>query len=573
MLAYFVVEQGCANLRTFCLTNELSLGKWGALLQDLPRFQAYHQAFFDEFAARKLPVGLLATDASPISNWHSIEWATKHMDDITAVYGGHHYINGFPLDDPNFHPWVRGAPRLGARAWPGAKGKDLHHRRVRGQAGRQYRERQAQRRLPVLGHGPGTLRGASSSPRRWIAALTPASMPSATGPSPTSPTSTARPTRTSGGLFKWTGTDYSTRPHYYSYGMITKYLRGPARVLRVTTNDPFVRAAAIQRASDGAITVLLVNRNPGAVRVELDLGTVAVPAPAPLSLRSPAPAAPSLRRPARPPTSWWPMAGSRLVQDLPPQSQVLLTAAYETTPPAPATGIAVRPQPTGVSVSWHPVDADDLCYYRVYRLVDDERRQVGLHHRHPAHRSRRTPRPTATRWSPSTSPATPASDRRQAAARLEGRQAPEQASCQLPNGRAVRRALGSRALPGATAPQAGERPERPARARRAQRTRGPRALPCGRRATETGQARRRVPLRFQRRIRHDRLQGGTRARFACGNDGFRDPVHRGFDPLGRARRWPRTVCRSAAVRWTRFEPPEGPNRGLREADNGPSTVP
>ena len=67
---------------------------------------------------------------------------------------------------------------------------------------------------------------------------------------------------------------------------------------------------------------------------------------------------------------------------------------------------------------------------------------------------------------------------------------------------------------------------------RAQRTRRPRALPRGRRATETGQARLRVPLRFRRRICHDRLQGGTRARLACGNDGFRDPVHRDFSALG-----------------------------------------
>ena len=50
--------------------------------------------------------------------------------------------------------------------------------------------------------------------------------------------------------------------------------------------------------------------------------------------------------------------------------------------------------------------------------------------------------------------------------------------------------------------------------------------------TESGQARRRVPLRFQRRICHDRLQGGTRARFACGNDGFGDPVHRRFNAPG-----------------------------------------
>ena len=30
------------------------------------------------------------------------------------------------------------------------------------------------------------------------------------------------------GLFRWSGTDFSPRPHYYAYGLLTKFFRGPA---------------------------------------------------------------------------------------------------------------------------------------------------------------------------------------------------------------------------------------------------------------------------------------------------------------------------------------------------------
>ena len=374
MLAYFVVQQGCTNLKTFCLTNELSLGKWGGLLQDLPLFRAYHQAFFTEFAARKLPVGLLATDASPIANWHSIQWATEHMDDITAVYGGHHYINDCTLDDPNFYPWFEERLAWGA-GLARAKGKDF----IIGEFGAK------QAGNTVNGKRNDACRYWDTDQEPYVGIQLAEAVIAALNAGVYSlgywtfcdfPDEYSKTYQNKWGLFKWTGTDYSTRPHYYSYGMITKYLRGPAKVLRVTSNDPFVRVGAIQRASDGAVTVLLVNRNQGPVTVDLDLGVV--------------PGQP-LRRytydPQRPPhhpfgdlpepDALVPMASSRLVQELPAQSQVLLTAAYESVPPPAVTGIAVQPSEKGVRVAWQPVDADDLCYYRVYRLVDGNREQVG----------------------------------------------------------------------------------------------------------------------------------------------------------------------------------------------------
>jgi len=93
------------------MTNEMTLGRWGALLTDLPMFQAYHQALFEELKKRGLHIGLLATDAAPVENWGTMTWAVEHMDSITAIYGGHHYFSDRSLDDEWLYPWFLGKTR------------------------------------------------------------------------------------------------------------------------------------------------------------------------------------------------------------------------------------------------------------------------------------------------------------------------------------------------------------------------------------------------------------------------------------------------------------------------------
>jgi hypothetical protein len=66
LLEFLIRGQGATNLRWYCLTNELSMGKWAGMVADLPRFRAYHRAIHEEIRRRILPVGLLASDASPL---------------------------------------------------------------------------------------------------------------------------------------------------------------------------------------------------------------------------------------------------------------------------------------------------------------------------------------------------------------------------------------------------------------------------------------------------------------------------------------------------------------------------
>ena len=123
-LEYLVRRKGLTNIRYYCMTNEMTLGRWGSLLTDLSTFQAYHQALFDELKTRDLPIGLLATDAAPVENWGTMSWAAEHMDGITAIYGGHHYFSDRSLDDERVYPWFLGKTRWAVA--PGAsKGKNF----------------------------------------------------------------------------------------------------------------------------------------------------------------------------------------------------------------------------------------------------------------------------------------------------------------------------------------------------------------------------------------------------------------------------------------------------------------
>jgi hypothetical protein len=374
MLEYFVVKHGCTNLKTFCLTNELSLNGWGKLVHDLPTFRAYHQAFATEFAARGLPVGLLATDASPIANWHTIEWATQHMDGITAVYGGHHYINSYPLDDASFYPWFLDRLIWGA-GLARAKGKNF----IIGEFG----AKQARNTVHGKRNDACIYWGTKQEPfvaiqlaEAVIAGLNAGVYALGHWTFADFPDEYSKTYQNKWGLFKWSGTDYATRPHYYAYGLLTKYLRGPAKVLKVASNDPLVRAAAVARSSDGAPTIVLVNRNATPVRVEVELGA-AVPRPFRCYVYDPE------NPPSHPfgdlpdPDAMLPAAGARLAVELPPTSQVLLTAAYEATPPPAVTGIRTDSAVKATRVSWQPVDASDLCYYRVFRRRETRWDQIG----------------------------------------------------------------------------------------------------------------------------------------------------------------------------------------------------
>ncbi len=92
-LDYLINERNLTKLRYFCVTNELSVGNTYAYLADkLDLFTELHHALYRAFLRHDLDIGLLATDCSEEKNFHQIKWATENIDEITADYCAHLYL-------------------------------------------------------------------------------------------------------------------------------------------------------------------------------------------------------------------------------------------------------------------------------------------------------------------------------------------------------------------------------------------------------------------------------------------------------------------------------------------------
>ncbi|MBI5832197.1 MAG: hypothetical protein HZB16_07800 [Armatimonadetes bacterium] len=361
-LAWFV-GQGCDNIRYYCLTNELSMGQWGALKGDLPKFKDYHQELYNAFARRGLKVGLLATDASPVGWWDTIEWATKNMDDITAIYGGHEYFNTYPPEDETFYEWFAGKLQWAVGLARG-RGKEF----VLGEFGSKQDGRTVNGvKLDncVYFGTPSEKLLALQLGETVIGALNAGVYSLANWTFMDFPDSYSKTYTNKWGMFKRAGeepnVDFATRPHYYGYGLLSRFFRGPATVYRVTTDDRWLRAGAL--AQDGQrASIVVVNRYHAEVPLRLTLGKL--PAGRPWrryvydSANPPRSDFGDLQAPSGTVTA----RDGALVDRVGAGQLVVYTTDYDDTPPAAPTGLRAE----GARLSWQASPAPDLCYYRVY---------------------------------------------------------------------------------------------------------------------------------------------------------------------------------------------------------------
>ena len=268
-LEYLIREKGCTGIRWYCIANELQLvGKgWGAMLNDLPRFQRYNEVLFAEFKKRKLNVELLATDASPVGNWGTITWATKNMADVSGAYGGHHYIAEFEPRSLDFAPWWESRIRnvigpakaqkkpfimgeFGSKQDGSVKNGVKLDRCV-------YYETPEEPwvGLQVSEAVIGALRSGVDAIGYWTFMDFP---DFSYGPK----------YQNKWGLFRNSGNDRSFRAPYYAYGLLTRAFRSGLKIYPLDTEDPRIRAVAGQKP-DGKWVVALVNRNSHPVSLKL----------------------------------------------------------------------------------------------------------------------------------------------------------------------------------------------------------------------------------------------------------------------------------------------------------------
>ncbi|MGA2632294.1 MAG: hypothetical protein ABSG54_19030 [Terriglobia bacterium] len=369
----YLINQGATNLKYYCSTNELSLGEWAGMHRDLPRFRSYHQPIFEEIKRRKLGIKLLATDASPIEYWHTLTWAAQNMDDITGIYGGHHYINEHAPDDLSFYAWFRDKCRW-AVDLARSKGKDF----ILGEFGpAQYQELKYAVRWDTCkyyGTPLEPLAGVQLA-EAAIAALNAGVYAMGYWTFMDYPDTKGQPYINQWGLFKWLTNGGVTRAPYYAYGLLTKFFRGPATVYQVDAGDEKLRAVALQHAETKTWSVAVLSRAAQDVAIKLSLGSAGPAMDFRKYLYDPRNVPVTEDGDLQEPEGKLALRDGQFTDTLRAGTLAVYTTAYDDAPPAPVRGLDIaRIRDTRVPGStadarrlrWTANTESDLCYYRVF---------------------------------------------------------------------------------------------------------------------------------------------------------------------------------------------------------------
>ncbi len=177
------------------------------------------------------------------------------------------------------------------------------------------------------------------------------------------------------GVFKWLTNDGVTRAPYYSFGLLTKFFRGPATVYQVKTEEEKLRVVAIQHDEGKTWSIAIINRDTRDVRVRLSLpGSIPsvnfrkyqydpkhIPVTDDGDLQAP--------------SGTLALRDGTLADTVDAGTLVVYTTAYDDTPPGPVRGLEVArihdTRDPGASAGasrlrWTPNAEPDLCYYRIY---------------------------------------------------------------------------------------------------------------------------------------------------------------------------------------------------------------
>jgi hypothetical protein len=370
-LEYYVRTKGLNNLKYYCMSNELSLNKWGALVNDLPKFKTYHRALFDELRARRLPIGLLATDASPVGYWSTIEWATQNMDDITAVYGGHNYFNDHPPDDVQFYDWW-----LDKLKWATGIARAKNKEFILGEFGSKQDGRTIDGKMMdacVYWDTPLEPQVGLQISESAIASLNAGVQALGYWTFMDAPDTLSKTYANKWGLFKWrnlpTGNDFSTRAPYYAFGLMSKYFRGPSRVVQVETNDAYLRAAAVQHAGV-TWSIAVVNRYHNAVPLKLNL-----PVKNTRFRKFVYDAAKVTHHPfgdLPAPEKTLTLKSGSVADSIKANSLTVYTSQFDEKAPAPVSQLQMHTVDGKRKLTWAANTENDFCYYRIYRSNSKE---------------------------------------------------------------------------------------------------------------------------------------------------------------------------------------------------------
>jgi hypothetical protein len=330
--------------------------------------------FYDEFDRQDLDIKLLATDASPFRYWPTIEWATENMDDITGVYGGHHYINGYDLFDLSFYDFFYQKMKWGVDL-----AKSKNKRFIVGEFGPKQNSNiiDSVRHDACIYNNTPLERYAPLQVAEALVAMINAGIYGSSYWTFSDFPSNYRPTYINKwGVFKWEIDDFTTRPNYYSLGLFTKFLRGPAQVLRVTTQDTLLRVTAVKNITNQSVSVALISRHPEERMIHVNLGGIA----GDITFRK------YVYDPKDPPFNYFgdlqahskevDVKDQKFSDTVSAHSVVVYTSNYDEVPPSPVAEIQVKAAKIENRdrnvISWKANIEEDICYYRIYRSAQED---------------------------------------------------------------------------------------------------------------------------------------------------------------------------------------------------------
>ena len=372
-LEYLKKVKGFEKLNYYCMTNELSMDAWASMVNHLDQFKSIHQLFFNELKQRNLDIKLLATDASPFQYWNTIEWAAQNMDDITGVYGGHHYFNEHDVRDLTFYSFF-----LNKMKWASQLAGSKNKRFIMGEFGPMQTFADIDSIYYdgcIYNNTPLELYAGLQMGEAIIAQINGgiyASCYWTFSDMPTLSNSKEFPYRANKwGLFKWYFDDFTTKPNYYAMGLLSRYFRGPAQAYVIHNPDTLIRAAAIKNKERKTYSIVLVNRNTTQKVVTLSLKD----AQPETSLRK------YVYDPAHVPFNYFGdlqnyskkiiLDGRAFSDTLPAYSLVVYTSDFDEDAPAPVSEFSASLEKTKYGdrnkLTWSPSTEPDFCYYRVYR--------------------------------------------------------------------------------------------------------------------------------------------------------------------------------------------------------------
>ena len=295
-LDYLINEKNVKQIRYYCFSNEMSMNDWGGLLKDLPLFKKYHEMLFQAFQNRKLRIGLLATDASDINNWNTLDYAIQNMSRITEDFCLHTYLDSYDAAALDFYEkfyklcydTVVKCCRCDGKRFIlgeyGIKRSDSyeHYNGVIKDVNTfVYADEGAYGALLYAEAALAAINAGVYAMAMWtyIDYPDPYSCHYAEHDEYAKKWAMCEPfiSETQDvkynkyGLMKWEDDgDYSVREMYWCLGLISKYCKRNAKVLDIDNNDPLVRITALLNR-DGSISVAVVNRHTEKTPIKLNI--------------------------------------------------------------------------------------------------------------------------------------------------------------------------------------------------------------------------------------------------------------------------------------------------------------